>query len=234
MQANLHTFERLVRLALGLTALFAAALLFAHPLARLAAGLFGLYALAEAATAKCPLHARLGMSAPGQALQKEMLYLVGLLGIQTLMAYSWWSAGYGKVSSGAFVENIGKTLGNFAAKNPFPWYKNFLESFAIPNSRMFAYAVEWGQIAAALALFAAVVILVASRDEVLRRKFMALSAAALLGGMLMNANFYFAAGWTSASTKGDNLVMFWTQALLLYVWLSSLLPEKSVTAAPRV
>lgn len=222
MSSNLSLFERLIRLLLGAFFLFAAAVLYHHPVARLLSAAFGLFALGEAMTAKCRLVARLGVGSPSEAMTAESRYLLGVVGIQTVLAYEWWSAGWEKVSSPGFVADIGKTLGYFASTNPFPWYKDFLLGFAAKNATVFAYAVEWSQVAIALALAASAVILAYGRNEGLRRNARVVAVLALAGGMLMNANFYLAAGWTGPGTKGSNVVMFWAQAMLLYVWISAL------------
>jgi hypothetical protein len=222
MQKNLNSFERVVRLLLGLFALLAAAVLFKHTLARLAVSVFGLYSLWESAAAKCPLHAALGMRSPGEGLSQEKLGTLGLAAIQAVLAYEWWSAGWEKASSPDFVVSIDKTLGYFASNNPFSWYKVFLEGFAMKNAMLFAFAVEWSQIAVALALISTAGVILWAKNEKRRRLALMTAVGALLGGMLMNANFYLAAGWTGPGTKSSNVIMFWVQAVLLYVWVSSL------------
>jgi hypothetical protein len=224
---NLNRFERLIRGFLGAFAIFAAAILFHHPAARALVFTFGLFAFWEAVAAKCPLKARM-MSLPmsENVTTSERLRLLGLAAVQAVMAYEWWSAGWEKVSSPAFVVGIDQTLGFFASKNPFPWYKSFIEGFAAKNSAAFAYAVEWSQIAVALGLMLATAVILYGRDGRWRKYALTGSVLALVGGMLMNANFYLAAGWTGPGTKGSNVVMFWTQAVLLYVWVSSLVIER--------
>jgi hypothetical protein len=221
MTRNLDTFERVVRLLAAAFAFFAAAVLFHHPAVRFAAAAFGAYALWECYAAKCPLHAMLGVASPTDRLAPETVRLLGLLGVQVTLAYEWWSAGWGKLSNPDFLTGMGKTLAAFAAKNPYPWYKSFLENVAAKNATAFGIAVEWSQAVIAFVLVAAAVETLWGKEERVRRKAMLAASVALVGGMLMNANFYFAAGWTSASTKGSNMVMFWAQAALLYVWLRS-------------
>lgn len=217
---NLGTFDRLVRLALGAFALFAAAALFAGPLAKIAAVLFGAFALWEYGTGWCPLHAALGGRSPSDRLSPSALYLLGLSAVQAVMAYAWFDGGWEKVTNPEFATTVGKTLAFFASKNPFPWYKAFLLGPATDKSYLFGLAVEWGELAVGIALAAALVGILVARDEK-RRRALAVSSVALAIGMVMNANFYFAAGWTGAGTKGDNVVMFWVQAILLYVWISA-------------
>ena len=126
------------------------------------------------------------------------------------------------MSSPEFVANIEKTLTVFANGTSFAWYKSFLLGFASQNATAFAYAVEWSQIFIAIALAAAAWTYIFVKSSAVRQACAAISALALFGGMLMNANFYLAAGWTGPGTQGINVVMFWIQGILLYVWLSRL------------
>ncbi len=221
MQKNLHAFERVARLLFGVSMLFAAWQFFQHPLARILAAALGFYSLAECALAWCPLHRLYGVLTPADRLKPEARRLFGLLGMQAVLAYEWWTAGWEKVSSPDFVQGIGKTLGFFASKNPFPWYQSFLEGVAAPNGTAFAYAVEWSEIAVGVVLLVSAGLIVWAKREKTRRAALIVSSLAFAGGMLMNANFYLAAGWTGPGTKGENVVMFWMQALLIYIWLSS-------------
>lgn len=221
MQKNLASFDRAARLFLGIISLLLAAVIFSDPFARLFALAFGVYAVWECASGKCPLHAKLGLRAPADLLAPETAYLLGLAAIQLVLAYAWLSAGWEKVSGAAFAGGLAKTLGYFASKNPFPWYKAFLLGPATSYATPFGYVIEWGELAVGIGLAACAVAILISA-EAKRRQGLIFSVAALAAGMLMNANFYFAAGWTGAGTKGDNVAMFWVAAALAYVWASSL------------
>ncbi|TAK03807.1 DUF2892 domain-containing protein [Patescibacteria group bacterium] len=223
MRRNLAPFDRLVRIALAAILLFAAVVLYQHPVARILAFVGGLFALAEGLSAACPLAAHLGAKGVKDRLDEKALLLIGVVGTQMVLAYEWWSAGWEKVSSPGFVQGIGGTLARFASENPFPWYKDFLLGFASENATVFAQAVQWSQVAIGLTLAAAGAAYVFLKDAESRHNALAVSAIALFGGMLMNANFYLAAGWTGPGTHGINVVMFWTQAILIYVWLSMLM-----------
>ncbi len=225
LSKNLNTFDRVVRFLGAAFFLFAAFVLFRHPLARLASVLFSLFSLVEGLWATCGLLSFMGHKDRLASMKKETLYLLGLLGVQTVLAYEWWSAGWEKVSSPAFVDGITKTLGFFASKNPFPWYKDFLLGFAADNALVFAYAVEWSQVAIAFALLLGVYFIAVSAGGKAKRCGYYLSLLALAGGMLMNINFYLAAAWTSPATRGSNVVMFWVGIVLVYVWLYSLLTK---------
>lgn len=217
MQKNLNAFDRLVRLLLGVFALFAAAVLVQHPAARVLFVAFGILSLVEFVIGKCWAFKKLG----------ENYSLLGMAAIQFVLAYEWWSAGWEKVSNPEFANGMSKTLGYFASQNPFSWYRNFLTGFAAKNARAFGLVVEWSEIAIALVLFGTALAVLYAKQARARRSALVLAAIALTGGMLMNANYFFAAGWTGPGTKGVNVVMFWTQAVLWYVWISSLVRSRS-------
>lgn len=225
MQRNLNTWERVVRLLLAVFAFWGVAVLFTHPVARAAGILLGLFSLGECVLGFCYLHKRSGAQTPG-GLSSGALYLLGLLGVQAVLAYEWWSAGWEKVSSSAFVNGIRETFAFFASKNPFPLMKEFLLGFATQNAAAFAYAVEWSQVAIAITLIICAAF-IGLRVNRFARIALCLSILALLGGALMNATFYLAAGWTGPGTKGSNVVMFWTQMVLVYVWISALFQKNN-------
>lgn len=229
MHKNLGPFDRFVRLALGAFALFASAVLFENPLAKVAAVLFGAYALWEYGTGWCPLHAALGGRSPSDPLSHSALRLLGLAAIQGVMAYAWFNGGWYYVTNPEFATTVGKTLEYFASQNPFPWYKAFLLGPATDASHLFGLAVEWGELAVGIALAVSLVGILVGR-EARRRQALIVASVALAFGMFMNANFYFASGWTGAWTKGDNVVMFWVQGVLIYVWLSSLILARTPAA----
>src|SRR3989344_6922994 len=219
MEKNINWLDRLMRIALAAILVFAAVALFKHPVARVLGVVGALFALWEAFSAKCYLATHLGSRSITERLGESSIYLLGLVVIQMTLAYEWWSAGWEKVSSPEFVSGINGTLGYFASKNPFPWYQDFLLGFATRNSTLFAYSVEWGQVAIAITLAVAGAVFVYSKQTAIQKIALKLSVLALVGGMLMNANFYLAAGWTGPGTHGINVVMFWIQAILAYIWL---------------
>lgn len=215
-----------MRVILAAILVFAVVILFKHPIARVLGSLGAIFALWEALSAKCYLTHYLGSRSIGERLNEGSLYILGLVGVQMVLAYEWWSAGWEKVSSPEFVNGINGTLGYFASKNPFPWYKDFLLGPATNNSTLFAYSVEWSQIAIATVLAVAGVLFVYSRSTPVKKLALKFSVLALVGGILMNANFYLAAGWTGPGTHGINVVMFWIEAGLVYIWLYRASQEK--------
>lgn len=226
MSKNLRLVDKIAHFFLGVFFLFAATVLFDHWFARLLCGLISLLAFAEFVSSRCMIFERLGQCSLKEKMSARSLFLLGLACLQMVFAYEWWSGGWGKISTSAFVDGIGKTFSYFASKNPFPWYKDFLLGFASTNATLFAYAVQWSEFAIAIVLALSAGIIVYTRHEKNKRKALVAAVFALLGGALMNANFYFAAGWTSPSTKGTNVIMFWSQLILAYVWILSLEDRK--------
>ena len=222
MIRNLDAFERAIRLLIGMFALFAAWALFSNPFARLLAAAFGIFSVGECVMATCPLHAMLGMRKPGQLLPPDTLRLLGLLGVQVVLAYEWWSFGWAYVSDPGFINGTPVIIGSFASRNPFPAYREFLLGPALRNAQQFGYAVEWSQVAVSLALAGSAVAMLLVRREQHLRAALIVAICALAVGMLMNANFYVAAGWTGVIVRTINAVTFWVQAILLYAWASSL------------
>ena len=226
MEKNINWLDRFVRVMLAAILVFAVVVLFKHPVARVLGVAGVIFALWEAFSAKCYLTGHLGSRSVTERLNEGSLYLLGLVAVQMVLAYEWWSAGWEKVSSPEFVNGINGTLGYFASKNPFPWYKDFLLGCATQNSTSFAYSVEWSQISIAVILAVAGALFVYSKRASVQKLALSFSVLALIGGMLMNANFYLAAGWTGPGTHGINVVMFWFQGILAYIWLYRVNQEK--------
>lgn len=223
MQKNLSVYERTIRFILGGIFLFTGMVLFQHPFAMAIAVIAGLIEIAEALFSRCLLFSLLGVRTIADALSSEIRYLIGIAAIQLVIAYEWWTAGIEKVAHVSFVNGIAKTLGYFASANPFPWYKEFLLGFAMQNATPFAYLIEFGEVATGVALAFASCWHIVARSECQKRISACIIALCLISGIIMNANFYLAAGWTGAGTHGVNVIMFWTQAILLYVWLPRLM-----------
>src|SRR3954447_17481416 len=101
--------------------------------------------------------------------------------LRLYLGYAWFSAGLGKLQSGAF--DASGFLGNAVAnpvKGPdgnvvYGWYVNFLESFAIPNVDIFNFIVPWGETLVGLGLMLG-----------------CLTTAAMFFGLVMNFSFFLA------------------------------------------
>ncbi|SDM62092.1 DoxX family protein [Bacillus sp. OK048] len=115
-------------------------------------------------------------------LLRENKIVAGILTILRLyLGYAWFTAGLGKIQSGAF--NASGFLGNAVAnpvKGPdgsvvYAWYVKFLESFAIPNVDIFNFIVPWGETLVGLGLMLG-----------------CLTTAAAFFGLVMNFSFFLA------------------------------------------
>ncbi len=219
MQKNLCVFERVIRLLFAALALFAVYALYEGIVARTIAGLFGLYALGEGLLGVCPLQRHLGVNRPTERLSSTAVSFITVMGIQVLLGYEWWMGAWEKWASADYVSSMPVTLAYFASKNPFVWFAKFLTGFATTHAELFASLVRSGETLVALGLFLTAIAGLYARRGKTRRSTIIVVVAALLGGLFMNTAFYFASAWTSPGTHALNVVMFWSQALLLYFWL---------------
>jgi len=131
--------------------------------------------------------------------------VIWLVLVQWVLAFEWLHSGWGKWSDPAFITNIGKTLTAFAAKNPSPWYTNFLNNTALPHAETFGNAIRTGELSVGIVLALMGLLLLAKKR--LAPAGVWIMIIALFAAALMNLNFYLAAGWTSPSTSGINVVM---------------------------
>lgn len=131
--------------------------------------------------------------------------VVWLVLIQWVLAYEWLHSGWGKWSGPGFMANISETLAGFIAKNPNTGYVAFLNRTAVPNAALFGNLIRIGELSIGIALLLSGVLLLYKKR--LDPTVIWILVLAFLAGVIMNLNFYFAAGWTSPSTAGINLVM---------------------------
>lgn len=118
----------------------------------------------------------------------------------------WLKSNLSKIPPDRFIGSLSATLERFASKNPYPWYKDFLESVAIPNSQVFGFLTFWGELFTALAIiFPSLYLLRNRKKNTIALIFLMLG---LIGGMFLNIIFWLASGWTSPSTDSLNLLMF--------------------------
>lgn len=150
--------------------------------------------------------------------------MVWLVLIQWVMAVEWLQSGWGKFTDSKFMDGIEKTLGAFSSpKNPNEWYASFLRDTAVPNADMFGNLVRTSELLGGLVLLIGGFLVL--RSGVTKTVAWVL-AVTLLGLAFMNTNFYFAAGYTSPSTAGVNMVMGLTQLILGVFYLRRALRAK--------
>ncbi len=222
MSKNLGGFERFARIVGGSIFLILSVLVFEHPVARLIAILFGLWALVEGISAACPLYHFLGVRKRGPIKPETVLHLMAA-GIQVIIGYVWWVSGWHKITGGSFVAMLPKTLAEFSLNNPFPWMRQFLTEICARNSAFIGLLVEFSQYVIGVVLVAlAYVWLTAKSDETKRAAFY-ISIIAFTIGLIMNALFYLAAAHTGPAVREINVLMFWLQAVMVYGYANLLM-----------
>lgn len=125
--------------------------------------------------------------------------------VRLYVGYAWLKAGWGKVTADAWTgENAGGAIQGFisgalakaeAGKDVGSWYAQFLESFVLPNAKVFSYLVAYGELLVGLGLILGLLT----------------GIAAFFGG-LMNVSFLF------AGTLSTNPILFILATWLVLAW----------------
>jgi thiosulfate dehydrogenase [quinone] large subunit len=129
---------------------------------------------------------------------------VSVLLLRLFLAYEWLNSGAGKIESilvdpNAYFGGLSKVFGVVWAKtNPYPFMTNFLTNTAAPNASTFVTLIAITEVLVGLSLLLGL-----------------LTRVGALGGIVMNLIFYFAAGHTSPSTAGINLIMVGAQLAMI-------------------
>lgn len=127
----------------------------------------------------------------------------------------WLRSSIGKFPPEKFIGGLGGTLQRFASNNPYPWYKDFLQNFAIPNSQTFGFLTFYGELLVALSITLASAYLLFKKQ--VNKIVLIILGLGLFGGMFLNTIFWLASGWMSPSTDSLNLLMFGIQLIALVV-----------------
>lgn len=135
-----------------------------------------------------------------------------LILIQWAVALEWLMSGWGKFADDKFMLGFSKTVGAFAAKTPYNFYASFLKDTVAANPDFYANLVRTGELLIGVALVAFGAYYLTQKQ--LPNLYRGLLVAALLCGALLNLNFYLAAGWSSPSTAGINVLMGLVQLIL--------------------
>jgi len=125
--------------------------------------------------------------------------------IRVYVGYAWLMAGWGKINNEAWVgSKAGAAIQGFvkgalekaeAGKDVTGWYAWFLESAVLPNAKIFAYMVAFGEVLVGLGLI-----------------FGMLTGIAAFFGGLMNVSFLF------AGTVSTNPLLFVLATWLVMAW----------------
>lgn len=140
-----------------------------------------------------------------------------LLVIFLSIGLMWLRSSYSKFTSGNFASSLGGTLSKTVDKNPFPFFKQFLVNVAIPNSQIFGFMTQWGELLSALAIaVGALWLLIGVGSNKLAGVIL---LAGLVGGAFLNIIFWLGFGYTSISTDSLNLLMAIVQIVGIVVLL---------------
>lgn len=217
---SLRSLDSVVAVSLGAALIVAAVTLFQEPIAQLIMGLLGAWFLLEGVTGTCLLFRRYRVKSFAEAMAKEPL--LPLLFIQFLLAYEWWKSGWAKLINPEYLSGFTATLTSLASQNPFSWMRALLLGEYAANAGWYAVLVVTGELLAATALIIGAAGYLYLQSAHMRFAMLTLSCMALTGLLLLNAVFYFAAGWMGPSTSSINVVLFGVQAVLLYAEISVL------------
>ncbi len=109
----------------------------------------------------------------------------------------WLRSGLLKIVGGEYLEYDEK-LQRFMSKNPFPWYKTFLQRYLIPISRPAGYFFVTAEVILGLTLILGL-----------------LTVPMAIAGVFFNINFRLAAGWQNPSNTPLNYLMILCQLLVV-------------------
>lgn len=148
----------------------------------------------------------------------DKIYRYGFRLVLLDLGFVWLRSSFGKITGGKFVETLGPTLTKFASNNPNTWYKDLLHNVMIPNSQFLGNLIMWGEFATAILITLPSLYLLFNKSTVME-KFLLIG---LLGGLVLNLNFWFASGWTSSSTESLNLLMLTVELIGLVIYAKAL------------
>jgi hypothetical protein len=152
---------------------------------------------------------QLPLSRPKETLRQPIWrHGVALASLQLIVGYQLWASGVDKLLYARFPQTVGALLASTLQGSHIPApVAALLRTLVLPNSVLFGYLVEWGEMLAGLGLIAGAVIALVSplverrlAPELARwigrgRRLVAwLALGAAAGGALMGLSFYFIDG----------------------------------------
>lgn len=149
---------------------------------------------------------------------RQELFFKGFIVIMLVLGLVWARSSYAKITGGVFAQNLSGVLVKTAPANPYPFYKNFLLSVAIPNAEVFGNLTVWGEFLVAVSILGGGYLLFKKPANKLFRKAL---IAGLIGGAFLNLNFWLAFSSTSLSTDNLNLLMLALEAIGAFVLIKS-------------
>ncbi|MFQ5802740.1 MAG: DoxX family protein [Candidatus Methylomirabilales bacterium] len=129
---------------------------------------------------------------------KTMVPVFWLVLLRVAVGVIWLRSGLLKIVRREYLEYDEK-LERFMSKNPFPWYRTFLERYMLPNSRPAGYLFVAAEVYLGVALMLGF-----------------LTVPSALIGVFFNINFRLAAGWQNPSNTPLNYLMIMCQLLVVF------------------
>ena len=130
----------------------------------------------------------------------------------------WLRSSVTKIIEGKFAPSFAQTMIKLSGNNPNAWFKSFVESSVIPNAKLFGPLIMWGEFTVAICIAGSIVVMLFSEQKL---GFWTLLVG-LFGGFVLNALFYFGAGWTNVSAETLNLLMLSTEGIAFFIVIKSL------------
>lgn len=117
---------------------------------------------------------------------------LSLLLLRLSLSYIWLTAGVSKLFNSQFINTFSETLNGFAKNTHYSFYSEFLNTYIIPNSQIFAQLTIWGEILTGIAFLLGFPLFLAAPI-----------------GIFMNINYYFVA--TTTPSQFLNIIMVFSQ-----------------------
>lgn len=133
----------------------------------------------------------------------------------------WLKSSINKITEGKFVPSFAQTMSKLSSGNPNAWFKSLITSTAIPNAKLFAPAIMWGEFFTAICIVGGITALLFSYQQKLALWVLLFG---LLGGIILNSLFYLGSAWTGVSTESLNLLMLTIEAIAAFFILKTILP----------
>jgi thiosulfate dehydrogenase [quinone] large subunit len=165
--------------------------------------------------------------------------------VEAAIGFEWLVSGLNKVLSPDFSSGLAHQLQMSLQGNPNGWYVTLANSLMIPHARLCALLAEGGEVLVGLGMFAGAALWISGRLQAGRwaRRLSLGVILALVGGILMSANYAVMAGNTlpglnaaNAFNEGvslDSLLTIIGLGLLLVHVVAPWARGRNITAAPR-
>lgn len=130
----------------------------------------------------------------------------GLALVEAAIGYEWLLSGLNKLLSPTFGSGLAHQLQASLQDNPNRWYVSLANTLIIPHASLFAVLAEGGEVLVGLGLFAGAILWASGRSAATSwaRLLNLGTIAALVGGILMSANYAAMAGDTLPGINAAN------------------------------